>query len=175
VDYTSRYYDTGPDGGRFGRGLDLGAVWLGGGFEVGLGVNDIGTTFDWRVRESVVHRDSSSGDYVTDVVSTNRALTSTVPATISANAAAHLGRLTVAADVVHGMYSTTCHAGAETWLSNVALRAGAYLDPNQLVQFTAGGGVRFGRLGVDLALATNSRNLSRDRGLELGAGLAFYH
>jgi hypothetical protein len=31
-----------------------------------------------------------------------------------------------------------------------------------------------GRFGLDLALATNSRNLSHERGLELGAGLAFY-
>jgi hypothetical protein len=175
VGYAGHYYDAGPDGGGLGRGLDLGAAWLGGGLEFGLGVNDIGTTFDWRVRESVARRDSATGDYVQDVVATDRALKSTVPVTVTANAAAHLGRVTLAADVVRGVNSTTSHAGAEVWFSSLALRAGAYLDPNELLQYTAGAGVRFGHLGFDLALATNSRNLSRERGLELGAGLALYH
>ena len=175
VGYAGHYYDAGPDGGRFGRGLDLGAVWLGGGFEAGLGVNDIGTTFDWRVRETVARRDTTTGDYVQDVVATDRPLTSTVPATVTANAAARLGHLTLAADVVRGVNSTTSHAGAEYWFSSLALRAGAYLDPNTLLQYTAGAGLRFGSLGLDLALATNSRNLSRERGLELGAGLSLYH
>jgi hypothetical protein len=55
------------------------------------------------------------------------------------------------------------------------VRAGTCLDANALLQYSVGTGLRFGNLGVDLAVGSNSRNLSRERGLELGAGLAFYH
>ncbi len=175
VDYRGHFHDTGPEGGRFGRGLDLGVVWLGGGLELGLGVNDIDTELDWRVRESIAYDDSATGDYVQEVIARYQQLKSRVPTTATANAAARLGRVLVAADVVRGVNATTGHLGAETWVSRmVALRAGTYLDANKLVQFTAGSGLRIGRIGVDVAVATNSRNLSRERGLELGAGLALY-
>ena len=168
--YHGHSYTTGPEGGGFGRGLDLGAVWMGGGAEVGLGVNDIGTTFDWRVKETLVHDD------ITEVIGTDVPLTSKVPTTAVANAATRIGRFLVAGDVVRGINVTTGHLGAETWLSKaLALRAGACLDANALLQYTAGAGLRLGKIGVDLAVASNSRNLSRERGLELGAGLAFYH
>jgi hypothetical protein len=174
VQYTGHYYDTGPDGGRFGRGLDLGAVWVGRGYEVGVGVNDVVTRFDWRVRESVAYNDVASGEYVQEVLTRDRAITSTVPATVAVNAAAQVGRFLVAGDVVRGVNATTGHLGVETWLENVALRAGTLVDMNEMLQFTAGAGMRFGRIGVDLALASHSRNLSRERGLELAAGLALY-
>jgi hypothetical protein len=176
IDYVGHHFDTGPEGGRFGRGLDLGAVWMAGGLEAGLGVNDIGTTFDWRVRETVTTNDPVTGDYVQQVIASDVPLTSHVPATATANAAAHVGRFLLAGDVVRGVHVTTGHLGAETWLGgSLALRAGAFVDGNSLVQYTAGTGLRLGVLGVDLAVASNSRNLSRERGLELGAGLAFYH
>jgi len=175
VNYLGHFYDAGPEGGGFGRGLDLGAVWMAGGYEAGLGVNDIGTTFDWRVRETIAYNDPISGDYVQQVIARDLPLTSKVPATAVANVAAHLGRFLVAADVVRGDNVTTGHLGAETWLGKaLALRAGAFMDANELLQYTAGTGVRLGVIGVDLAVASHSRNLSRTRGLELGAGLAFY-
>jgi hypothetical protein len=174
VRYTGHYYDAGPDGGRLGRGLDLGAVWIGGGFEVGLGVNDLDTRFDWRARASVAYSDTTTGEYVQQVIARDRPYSNRVPATISGNVATRLGRFLVAADVVRGVWATTGHLGAETWLGPVPLRAGLCLDANRLVQYTGGSGIRFGSFGLDLALATNSRNLSRERGLELGAGLAFY-
>ena len=170
ANFRSHHYETGPDGGGFGRGLDLGVVWMAGGVEVGLGVNDIGTTFDGRVKESRVRDDS------TEVIGTDEPLKSKVPTTAVANAATHVGRFLVAGDVARGIYVTTGHLGAETWLNKaVAVRAGASLDANQLIQYSVGTGLRLGNIGVDLAVASNSRNLSRERGLELGAGLAFYH
>ena len=54
------------------------------------------------------------------------------------------------------------------------LRGGLYLDSYQLLQFTAGSGIRFGKYGLDLALATHSRGLTTTRGLELAASLAIY-
>lgn len=175
VNYLGHHYDTGPEGGRFGRGLDLGAVWMAAGLEAGLGVNDIGTTFDWRVKETLATTDPVTGDYVQQVIARDVAVTSKVPTTATANAAARIGRFLLAGDVVRGIHVTTGHLGAETWLGKtLALRAGAFMDANELIQYTGGTGWRFGVIGVDLAVASNSRNLSRERGLELGAGLAFY-
>ena len=170
ANFRSQYYTTGPEGGGFGRGLDLGAVWMAGGTEIGLGVNDIGTTFDWRVKETRVRDDT------TEVIATGEPRTSTVPTTAVANAAMRIGRFLVAGDVVRSVNVTTGHLGAETWLGKaLALRAGTCLDANELIQFSGGAGLRLGNVGVDLAVASNSHNLTRERGLELGVGLAFYH
>jgi hypothetical protein len=175
INYLGHFYETGPGGGGLGRGLDAGVVWMAGGSEVGLGVNDIGTTFHWHVEESIVSRDPGSGDYVRQVVASDVPLRSTVPTTAVANAATHLGRFLIAGDVVCHIRATTAHLGAETWLGKaLAVRAGASVDENDLLQYAGGAGVRFGRIGVDLAVASHSRNLARERGLELGAGLAFY-
>jgi hypothetical protein len=175
VRYLSHVYDAGPDGGGFGRGLDLGAVWVLPRVELGVGVNDVGTTFDWKTRESYLYNDTESGDMVQDVIARDVSRTSTVPVTAAANVAAQLGRLLLAGDVVRGINATTGHAGAEMWVTRwLALRAGGYMDPHQDFQYTGGTGLRLGSIGVDLAVASNSRNLSRERGLELGAGLAFY-
>ncbi len=169
ANYESTTYTTGPEGGGMGRGLDLGAVWMAGGAEVGLGVNDIGTTFDWTTEKTVSRNDED------EVKTPDVSRTSTVPTTAVANAAVRLGRFLVAGDVVRGVHETTGHLGAETWLSKgIALRAGTCLDANELIQYSVGTGLRLGNFGVDLAVASNSRNLSRERGLELGAGLAFY-
>jgi hypothetical protein len=172
ANFQSHSYATGPEGGGLGRGLDLGAVWMARGTEIGLGVNDIGTTFDWRVEETWTDDDPDTED----IVKKDVALTSKVPTTAVANAATRMGRFLVAADIVRGIHVTTGHLGAETWLNKTfAVRAGTYLDANTMLQYSVGSGLRFGNLGVDLAIASNSRNLSRERGLELGAGLAFYH
>ena len=176
VNYLGHFYEAGPDGGGLGRGLDLGAVWMAGGAEVGLGVNDIGTTFDWRVKETIAYNEPISGEYVQQVIARDVPLKSTVPTTAVANAATRVGRFLVAGDVVRGVSVTIWHLGAETWLGKtLALRAGTFVDANELLEYTAGAGVRLGVVGVDLAVASHSRNLARERGLELGAGLAFYH
>jgi hypothetical protein len=175
INYRGHYYETGPEGGSFGRGLDLGTVWMAGGSEVGLGVNDIGTVFHWRVKESIAYNEPGSGDYVQQEIATDVPLRSTVPTTAVANAATRVGRFLVAGDVVRGVNVTIWHLGAETWLGKaLALRAGAYVDANEMLQYSAGTGLRLGVIGVDLAVASHSRNLARERGLELGAGLAFY-
>jgi hypothetical protein len=174
VNYVGHFYETGPRGGGLGRGLDAGVVWMARGSEVGLGVNDIGTTFHWHVEESILSKDGS-GDYVRQVIASDVPLRSTVPTTAVANAATRFGRFLVAGDVVCHVRATTAHLGAETWLGKaLAVRAGASVDENDLLQYAGGAGVRFGRIGVDLAVASHSRNLARERGLELGAGLAFY-
>lgn len=127
------------------------------------------------MRESIGYDDPVTGDYVQETIAEDKKVTSNVPTTAVANAAMRLGRFLVAADVVRGVNSTTGHLGGETWLNPVlALRAGAYLDNERELQVAGGAGLRLGPLGLDLALSSHSRNLTRERGLELGAGLALY-
>lgn len=174
IHYNGYFRTATPDGGRMGRGLDLGVVWLLGPTEVGLGVNDIVTRIDWRVEESVAQRDSASGEYVRTVLRSDVPYTSEVPLTLTANAAIQLGGWLVAGDVVRGVNTTQGHLGAEIWLRNIALRAGAGIDGEGHPQFGCGTGVRFGFVGVDLAVSSNSRNVTRERSYELGAGVALY-
>ena len=173
--YTGRYLDAMPGDGGMGLGADAGAVWSMGRLEVGLAVNDIGTRIDWRVRETLAYRDSVTGDLVQKTVQEGRAFTSTVPSTMVTNAAFHAGRWMIAADVRRNVLATTAHAGLERWVGPVSLRAGGGLDANRRTQLSGGLGIRMGQLGLDLAVATNNRNLENQRIVELGAGLEVLH
>ena len=66
------------------------------------------------------------------------------------------------------------HAGAEFWFGMLALRSGLSRDQNKMAQFAGGAGYRLGKIGIDLAIATNSRNIERERGAELSASLSLY-
>lgn len=171
VGYTRR---AGPGDGGWGAGLDLGAVWVGHGLELGVGVNDVATRINWKVRESVIANDPASGNYVEQVLRDDVPYTSRIPTVVTVNAALQLGRVLLAGDVVNGVNNTQGHLGAELWAGPLALRAGGSLDATQLLQGSCGAGYRFGRLGLDVALASNSRNITRERALELGAGLSLY-
>jgi len=173
--YTGRYLDAMPDGGGMGFGMDAGAVWTLGGLEVGLAMDDISTHIDWKVRETVASRDSVSGDLVQTTVREDMPYTSTVPSTMVGNAAFRAGRWTLAADVRRNELATTVHAGLERWLGPVAVRAGGGLDANQRTQLSGGLGIKMGALGLDLAVATNNRNIENERVVELGAGLEVLH
>jgi len=171
--YDAIYRTAGPSDGGMGYGLDLGAVCLFGPLEVGLGVNDVRTQLHWHMREAEVSRDSA-GNQIENTLATNQSFTSTVPTTATANVIARLGTLTLAADAVRGPLAWTAHAGAEQQMGMLAFRGGLAIDENQLIQYSGGTGVRLGPVGLDLAVATNSQNLSRVRVLELGAGLTLY-
>jgi hypothetical protein len=175
LDYVGYARTAMPSGGGWGQGFDLGAVWVTGDLELGVGANDLGSEIQWRVEESIVRRDSVSGDLKRTVTAKDVALTSKLPPSYSLTAARRFGGTLVAADVVRGVYDVTYHVGAERWHGPVALRAGTSLDAEQQVQFAGGLGFKLGRFGVDTGVATNSRNLSHDRGLELCLGLALYH
>ena len=171
VGYTRR---ASPSDGGFGAGLDLGAVWVSHGLELGLGINDIATRIGWKVRESVISSDTLSGAYVEQVLRDHVPFTSRIPTVVTANAAYQLGPVLVAGDIVNGVNNTQGHVGAELWTGSVAVRGGISVDATREIQGACGTGFRFGRFGVDLALSSHSRNLSRERALELGAGLTFY-
>ena len=174
IRYVGRLREAGTADGGWGEGVDLGAVWVTHGIELGVGVNDLDTRIDWKVRESLVSSDSVTGVYTEQVLREQAPFTSRIPSVVTVNAATRLGRLLVAGDVVTGVNNTQGHLGAELWQGQVALRAGTCLDANRLVQGSCGTGLRFGRFGLDVALSSHSRNLSHQRVLELGAGLAFY-
>ena len=175
IRYVGLLRQAGPADGGWGAGADLGAVWITHGVELGLGVNDVATRIHWKVRESVVSSDSATGGYTEQIIRDQAPFTSSIPAVVTASAAMHLGRTLLAADVVSGVNNTQGHLGAELWQGAVAYRAGMAIDANHLLEGSCGTGLRFGSFGLDLALASHSRNLQRQRVLELGAGLAFYH
>lgn len=173
VNYVGMLRDAGPGDGGFGGGTDLGVVWTANGFTAGLGVNDIGTKLRWHVRESVVTSDSA-GDYSRQTLREDVAFTSTVPATGVLNLAYQSGPWLFAADATRDLEATTGHAGVEKWWGPFATRTGVGVDEHQIVQFGGGVGFRLGRAGLDVAVATNSRNLTRERAAELAVGVAWY-
>lgn len=177
LDMTSRtrHAAIGTDGGTgTGFGSDVGAVLFYRNLELGLGLNDLGSQIRWSttVRQHVYV--DSTNSFVTTTVATNQKYTSRIPVTTTLNAATRFGVTTVAADVVNNDIATSLHLGAEHWLGMVALRAGTYRDTNRLWQVTGGTGVRFGSLGLDLALATHSRNIEEKRSAELAASISLY-
>jgi hypothetical protein len=174
LDYGGTLRTAGPEGGGFGQAFDLGGVWIGGPFEVGLGISDLGSRIDWRVEESAVMRDTVVGDIGRIITGTDVPLESTLPRTIVSNFVYRTPHGLLAADVVRSLGRLSAHLGAETWIDRFALRAGLSRDADATLQFGGGTGVRIGRFGLDVAVATHSRNLSRERGVELGAGLALY-
>ncbi len=175
IDYLGNTRTALPTGGGWGQGFDLGAVWVGGGFEFGVGANDVGSQLRWKVEESVVRRDSVTGDVRSTVTARDVPLTSEIPPSYSVTASRSFGGTLVAADGVWSEYESSYHLGAERWVGPVALRAGGSLDAERIVQYACGVGFKLGRLGLDTGVATNSRNLSHDRGVELSLGLALYH
>jgi hypothetical protein len=174
LDYIGAIRTAGPDGGGWGGGVDAGLAFVTPHLEMGVGVNNIATRIEWRVEESIAYRDSAGGDVIREVLRKDVPFTSEIPIIGTANLALHFGSATVAADVVRSMGDTVGHLGTEIWLGWLALRSGASLDANRQVQGAGGLGLRFGRLGIDFGVASHSRSLSHERGVELATGLSLY-
>lgn len=175
VDYAAHVRTATPGQGGFGRGFDAGLVVVAGRTEIGLAVNDLATELAWKGRERIVREDSTSGERTDTVIGDDVEWTSTIPAT---------GQLTVTTRVVGFLLAgaatrdalgrTTGCAGIERWLGPIALRGGVARDLQSQVQTSGGLGLRFGRVGLDVAVSTHSRNLTHERATELGAGFALY-
>ena len=171
----TRHAVAGGDGGvGTGFGSDVGAVLYFHNFELGLGLNDFGSQIKWKTTVRRHLYDDATNQFTTVQVAQDEEFTSRIPVTTTINVAKRIGRTTIAADIVDGDLRTTMHAGAEMWFGMFALRSGVYRDQNQMMQFAGGGGYRFGKIGLDLAIATNSRNIERERGAELSASLSLY-
>jgi hypothetical protein len=171
----TRHATIGGDGGSgSGFGSDVGAVLFWNDFELGVGVNDFGSQIRWNtvVREHVYS--DSTNEFVTTTLARDEPFTSRIPVTATVNAAKRFGPTTVAADVVDNDLATCLHAGVEHWSGRFALRAGTYRDPNRIWQWTGGTGVRLGSVGLDLAVASHSRNIEEERSTELSASITLY-
>ena len=175
MDTQTRHAVVGGDGGTgSGIGSDVGAVAYYQNFELGVGLNDFGSQIKWNTTVRRHLYDDATNKFTTTEVATNQRFVSRIPVTTTVNVAKRIGRTTIAADVVAGDLRTSMHAGAEFWFGMFAVRTGMYRDQNKMAQFAGGGGYRFGKVGVDLAIATNSRNIERERGAELSASLSLY-
>jgi hypothetical protein len=171
----TRYAVVGGEGGTgTGFGSDVGAVFYVKNFELGVGVNDLGSQIKWSTTVRRHIYDNTTNEFTTTVVARDEEFTSRFPVTTTFNAAKRIGRTTIAADIVTGDLRTSMHAGAEFWFGMWALRGGLMRDQNQMAQFAGGTGYRFGKIGLDVAIATNSRNIERERGAELSASLSLY-
>ncbi len=168
----SAFFDNKPPGSGFGA--DVGAVFFRKNYELGVGVNDLGSQIRWKTTVlDHVYSDSTNA-FTTTVVGRNEEFTSRVPVAVIVNAARRSGSMTLAADMVASELKTQIHVGVERWMGMWALRGGSYRDQNGRWQFTGGSGVRFGNVGLDVALATHSRNVEEERSGELCASFTLY-
>ena len=172
---TTRHAAVGEAGGTgHGYGADLGAVFFWNNFEIGVGVNDVASEIHW---ETTVRRHTYSdslNEFATSILAVDEDFTSKIPPTTTINVARRMGPTTIAADIVDNELYTGVHVGAETWMGMIALRGGAYRDSNGSWQVTGGTGIRFGGIGLDLAIASHSRNVEASRATELSASLTLY-
>ena len=175
MDTRTRHAVAGGDGGMgSGIGSDVGAVLYWRSFELGVGLNDFGSQIRWNTTVRRHSYDDATNEFTTTEVASGERLVSRIPVTTTVNVAKRVGRTTIAADIVNGDFRTSMHAGAELWFGMLALRSGLSRDQNKMAQFAGGAGYRLGKIGIDLAIATNSRNIERERGAELSASLSLY-
>jgi len=154
-----------------GVGGDIGAVWVSGPLELGVGVNDIGATITWpdTRQDSVFYHDSTYSKPLP-----NAETKTELPVAYVANLAYTIGTTTLAADLVNNGRGTTLHLGGEKRLGLVALRGGVSRDQRKRLEFGWGGGVRLGGISLDLGFWTHSNSLSNERGITMATSLSIY-
>ena len=161
-------------GHKLGHGVggDVGAVWISGPLELGVGVNDIGATITWpdTRQDSVFYHDSLYSQPFQPSVETKTEL----PVSYVANLAYTIGTTTLAADLVNNGRGTTLHLGGEKRLGLVALRGGVSRDQRKRLEFGWGGGVRLGGVSLDLGFWTHSNSLSNERAITMATSLSIY-
>lgn len=176
-DYSARSYYSKP-GHSLGTGVgaDVGAVWVSGPLEIGVGLNDIGAKLKWN--ETRV--DSAWFDPVTDSsysrnLANNVSYTTKLPTTYLMNAALELGTgTTLGGDLTHSARGTEIHVGAEQRFGPLAVRGGVRRDLRKQLQFGWGGGVRFWVLSLDVGFFTHSSSISNARGVTMATSLTIY-
>ena len=171
----TRYAAVGEAGGAgHGYGADLGAVLFWNNFEIGVGMNDVASEIHWETTVKRHVYSDSLNEFVSTVEAVDEDFTSRIPVTTTINVAKRMGPTTIAADVVDNELYTGIHLGAETWVGMVALRAGTYRDSNGHWLVAGGTGIRFGGIGLDLAVASHRRNVEESSAAELSASLTLY-
>ncbi len=164
----------GPGGLGHGYGADVGAVLYWRNYELGVGLTDVASRIHWSTTVNRTTYDDSLNEFVSVEEAEGVGHWSHIPTTTTVSIAKRIGPTTLAANVVNDAIRTRLHMGAESWLGPFALRGGAYRDSNARWQVTAGTGYRFGGIGLDLAVATNSRNVEEARAVELCTSITLY-
>lgn len=157
-----------------GYGADVGGVLFYRNFELGIGLNDMASEIHWNTTVKQHVYSDSTNEFTSTTLGRDVDHTSRIPAALTVNVAKRMGSTTLAADFVDTELRTMVHLGFERWLGMVAVRGGAYRDSNGRWQATGGTGLRFGGVGLDLAVATHSRNVEVERAAELCASLTLY-
>jgi hypothetical protein len=171
------YQYTNHPGGHFGTGMggDMGFVVIQGPIEFGVGVNDVGATITWPLTRLARVRYVNATNQFSDSVLADSVQTKTkIPVSYIGNVAYTTGNITFGANLVNTGRTTVMHVGAETKAGPFAVRGGISRDQRKQLQFGWGGGVRLGFLGLDVGFATNSNNLSSERGIVMATSLTIY-
>ena len=178
VQYVSDVRKTGNGqiGGGSGVGFDLGAVLFVDRLELGLGVNDLAATIHWDKTDlDRFTYDSVADNNLKTSLEHDAKYKSTFPFSGAFNVAYRSGSTIFAGTLernVNGQYLP--HVGIERVVGIIPVRAGGYLDSHKLPQFTAGSGLKFGSVGLDVALATVSPGFTESRGVDLAASITLY-
>jgi hypothetical protein len=176
VDYEGVAHYTGSDDffSGSGFGLDLGGVLFYKRVEFGFGINDLVHQVTWTVDVDTFRFNPTINDIEVIPGPEDIKRDGQFPVTWYLTSAVRPGAWTVAGTLAKNVGSVTVHAGVERWLGRVALRGGTTLDNRQLLQFSVGSGLRFAGVGFDLGLATHSRTITEERGLEMGVSFVLY-
>jgi hypothetical protein len=159
-----------------GIGGDVGIAWISGPFEVGFGVNDIGAELTWSDTKIQRFVYDTAGDSIATSLLANHVETKTkLPITYIGNAALRMGTgTTVGADVVNSGRGIVIHVGAEQRYGPFAVRGGVSRDQRKKMQFGAGGGLRFGSIGLDVGLWTHSNSIATQRAVTMATSISIY-
>jgi hypothetical protein len=159
-----------------GVGLDLGVVWAAGPLEVGLGVTDIGATITWsQTTVDTLIWDADSNQVVDSTLARDVESKTVLPvAALLSGAYAFPTGTVVRGGMLRNNRGTILSVGGEQRLGVFALRAGLTRDQRQRIQYTWGGGVRLGPVGLDLGFFTHSRSLSEERSITMATTLSIY-
>jgi hypothetical protein len=154
----------------------VGFVYASGPVEFGFGINDIGAMLTW----SDTRRDSlywhAAGDSLQSSMLQNHVDSETrLPVSYIGNVALAMETgTTVGATIVYTGRRTTITVGGEQRVGLVALRGGVGRDQRKKLQLGFGGGLYFGKIGLDVGFATHSSALSDQRGITMVTALSIY-
>lgn len=159
-----------------GVGGDIGVAWISGPFEVGVGVNDIGAELTWSDTKIQRFAYDTAGDSISNTLFANNVESKTkLPITYIANVALRMGTgTTVGGDVVNSGRGTVIHVGAEQRTGPFAVRGGVSRDQRKKMQFGVGGGVRFGKLGLDVGFWTHGNTFATQRAITMATSISIY-
>lgn len=159
-----------------GIGVDVGVVWASGPLELGLGVTDLGATITWSSTDvDTLVWDGNANEVVDSALARDVETRTTLPvSTIAHGAFAFPTGTLVQGGVLRNRRGTLLSVGAEQQLGVFTVRGALVRDQRARVQYSWGGGVRLGPVGLDVGFFTHSRSLSTGRSITMSTSLSIY-